>query len=178
METKICTKCKQDKELKHFTYRYDRKKYRNECKDCLSRDARIRRNGGEMNGFKPRSVNPDARYNSDITKINAFKLDPKPNYCDYKLCRCLLPQKEHLIKVHNGKTLHFCDEWCLENEMIKYQKIHKCKRCENETCPIRNKRNGCIAGWRKLCDDCLENKNYSKKNSLVNKGEIGNVLPS
>jgi len=33
---KFCIKCQKVKEYKEFSYRKDTKKYRNECKNCLS----------------------------------------------------------------------------------------------------------------------------------------------
>jgi len=50
MEKKICSKCDIEKDVCEFTYRTDRKKYRNQCKSCLNEMGKIRY-----------SLNPDVK---------------------------------------------------------------------------------------------------------------------
>ena len=40
METKVCNKCRVEKELNSFEYRNERKNYRNTCKECRSKQRR------------------------------------------------------------------------------------------------------------------------------------------
>lgn len=47
--TKICRKCNEEKSLEHFTFRKDSKKYRNECKECVSlKNKEYRNNNREL----------------------------------------------------------------------------------------------------------------------------------
>lgn len=67
METKVCIKCKQEKELSEFYFRKDWNKYINTCNDCLK------------------------KYNSDYSKNEKSK-SYKILGCDYKFLNNYLLQ--------------------------------------------------------------------------------------
>jgi len=178
METKICKVCQTEKAIDSFEKITDKRRgdtyffIRDTCRKCIYQKRKGKRK------YIPKTVvENNQRYTFDInrpyTKISLASLRPlpKPFYCDYKMCRCLLPQNEHLIKQHNKITYHFCDEWCWENEITKQKKIHECLRCSKSTSPIRRKSNGCITKWRTLCDNCVLNyrneKRISKKSISI-----------
>ena len=72
------------------------------------------------------------------------------------------------------KEKNYCDNWCKEQDspyLIKKSIIHTCKICGDLTSPFRHK-DGRIANWRKLCDNCLENKKYGNKKEKDSLSEI------
>lgn len=128
----VCKKCNIEKELKDFTYRQDRCKYRPNCNDCLSKIARIKRNGNETGGFIPKTSNPDIKYNFTMDKLFTT-LNPKIKRC--KWCAKILRYNEEGSMCKIG----YCSQWC--HEMEHPPEIeHVCKNCGDVVNPyITNK---------------------------------------
>jgi YHS domain-containing protein len=195
METKICNKCNTEKAIDSFEKITDKRRgdtyffMRKTCKKCIQARKLELVHAKKLLLPKKEIKEYNPRYTFNNKKINAFRLDPKPIYCDYGCCRLLLPQEEHLVKVHNKKKYHFCDEWCLQNELPEIRQVHTCKYCPRPVEPIMRKE-GQIAAWRLLCDECLKFRNVKREkkvflseeeiyqdmlNSLVYKGDLGFV---
>jgi len=98
-----------------------------------------------------------------LDKITAYK----PRRC--KECRTVLSTEF---------TGLYCSEWCKDIGSEKNYKLRKCKNyetCGNFTDVIYNKRDGRIAGHKRLCNECFDikynsvkikiksNKNYKKR---------------
>ena len=140
-----------EKELKDFTYRKDSNSYKNKCKDCIAREKRIKRNGNDFNGFIPRSVNPDARYNFDMENIKALNPLPKPKRCRY--CRRILSDYQ--------KGLFYCDEICRDAEWVEKASKHICQDCGTIVDPFlsRTGTDILLSMYPKYCPICkIKNK--------------------
>lgn len=72
-----------------------------------------------------------------------------------KYCRCILGD------YMRGKL--YCSEWCREMGEDQAIAYHKCKYCDKGTSPYIRSDGRKTGIYRKVCDECFENKLYLKK---------------
>lgn len=154
---KICNKCKQEKPESKFGM--NGKYRRNVCYDCRNSKHLSTKN----KDIKIKEYNP--RYTFDMNSVqNKIKIEPKPLRCAYELCKCIIPLPDRRqqtvfantsLSHRRGKeVIYYCNSWCKEMAELDRIKIRKCKKCDNSVSPIYNKKTGCIANWRVICDEC------------------------
>jgi len=152
---KICINCKTEKSLTEFTYRKDRSKYKNQCKECIAKKTRTKRNGKELNGYK--EVYEEKRYEFDMTKIVTVNLQ-RVVRCEW--CRTLL--KSYEIK----KGRKHGSDWCKEMNKLEKRKKRLCIRCGTDIEALETIYNNGVFKLhydKKHCKSCKELIREEKK---------------
>lgn len=114
METKICSKCKEEKSVAEFHKRLNRKcGYKSQCKSCIK--------------LAPKKVYPIQRKNYELNKSYGINLDDYNTLFSNQNGKCKICDR-HLDEVNGGKKKYLCVDHCHASGKIRGLLCDKCNR--------------------------------------------------